>query len=158
MRGGARDFTHSRLMAWVAYDRAVRAVEEFGLQGPIDKWRGMRERIKADILENGWSDRRGAFVQYYGGETLDASLLMMPIVGFLEHDDPRIVGTVLRIRDELSEDGLILRYRTEHGHGRAGGRGRDVPRLLVLDGRCAHQDRPAGRGDRAVRPPPDPAQ
>ena len=116
VRGGKRDFTHSRLMAWVAYDRAVKAIEEYGMKGPVDQWRTMRDTIKADILANGWSDKRKSFVQYYGGETLDASLLMMPIVGFLDADDPRIVSTVLRIRDELSEDGLILRYRTEYGH------------------------------------------
>ena len=91
VRGGARHFTHSRLMAWVAYDRAIRAVEEFGLSGPAAEWRKLRDAIRDDILANGWSDKRKSFVQSYGSDALDASLLLMPLVGFLPPDDPRVV-------------------------------------------------------------------
>ena len=113
VRGGARPFTHSRLMAWVAYDRAVRAVEQFGLAGPVATWRGLRDTIRDDILANGWSDKRKSFVQSYGSDALDASLLLMPLVGFLPPDDPRVVATVDAIGRELTEDGLVLRYRSE---------------------------------------------
>lgn len=113
VRGGSRHFTHSRLMAWVAYDRGVKAVEEFGLSGPVDRWRRIREEIRADILANGWSETRGSFVQYYGADALDASLLLIPTVGFLPPGDPRVVATIEAIQRDLSEDGLILRYRPE---------------------------------------------
>ena len=76
VRGGRRHFTHSRLMAWVAFDRGVKAVEDFGLTGPVEHWRAVREEIRDDILTNGWSGKRGSFVQYYGGDALDASLLL----------------------------------------------------------------------------------
>ncbi len=113
VRGSARHFTHSRLMAWVAYDRAIRAVEEHGLTGPCDEWRRMRDRIRDDILANGWSDKRQSFVQSYGSDALDASLLLMPLVGFLPPEDPRIVSTVEAIRRDLTHDGLVLRYHTD---------------------------------------------
>ncbi len=114
VRGGARHFTHSRLMTWVAYDRAVQAVEQFGLSGPVAEWRKMRDTIRDDILANGWNDKRKSFVQSYGSDVLDASLLLVPLVGFLPPDDPRVVATVDAIGRELTQDGLVLRYRTEH--------------------------------------------
>lgn len=124
VRGGRRDFTHSRLMAWVAYDRGVKAVEDFGLSGPADHWRAVREEIRDDILANGWSEERGSFVQYYGGSALDASLLLIPSVGFLPPDDPRVISTVEAIQRDLVEDGLVLRYRPEETpDGLRGGEG-----------------------------------
>ncbi|SFH27071.1 Glucoamylase (glucan-1,4-alpha-glucosidase), GH15 family [Palleronia marisminoris] len=113
VRGDRRHFTHSRLMAWVAFDRGVKAVEEFGLSGPVDHWRTVREEIRDDILSNGWSDVRGSFVQYYGGEALDASLLLIPSVGFLPPDDARVIATVEAVQRDLVEGGLVLRYRPE---------------------------------------------
>jgi len=112
VRGPRRHFTHSRLMAWVAMDRAVKAVEHYGLSGPVEAWRATRERIHADICQNGFDADKDAFVQYYGGKALDASLLVMPAVGFLPPEDPRIRSTIAAIERELVEGGLVLRYRT----------------------------------------------
>ena len=114
VRGGRRHFTHSRLMAWVAYDRGVKAVEDFGLEGPVEDWRRIRDEIRADIEANGWSEARGSFVQSYDSEALDASLLLIPTMGFLPPDDPRVIATVETIQRELVEGGLVLRYRPEH--------------------------------------------
>jgi GH15 family glucan-1,4-alpha-glucosidase len=100
-------------MAWVAFDRAVRMHEEFGRDGPADCWRELRDEIKAQVLSYGWSERKQAFTQSYGSDDLDASILLMPIVGFLPANDPRIVSTVEAIRHELSVDGLLLRYRSQ---------------------------------------------
>jgi len=111
VRGGRRNFTHSRLMCWVAFDRGVKAVEEFGLDGPVERWRAVRDKINADICRNGWSADKRSFVQYYGGSALDASLLLMAEVGFLKAEDPRFASTVEAIERELMVDGLVLRYR-----------------------------------------------
>lgn len=117
VRGGRRHFTHSKVMAWVALDRAVLAVEEHGLQGPVERWRRVRDEIHADVCEHGWKgdrgDRHPAFTQYYGADHLDASILMMPLVGFLPADDERVVSTVAAVEDELLRDGLVLRYAGE---------------------------------------------
>ncbi|MFU8816113.1 MAG: glycoside hydrolase family 15 protein, partial [Pseudomonadales bacterium] len=113
VRGGRRHFTHSRIMCWVAFDRAIRAVEELHLDGPVDHWRALREEIHADVCRNGWNPERGAFVQHYGGTALDASLLLMAEVGFLPAEDPRFIATVETIERELMLDGLVLRYRVE---------------------------------------------
>ncbi len=113
VRGPLRHFTHSKLMAWVAFDRAVRLNEEFGMSGPVDDWRRTRDEIKEQILELGWNEEKQAFTQAYGLDELDASLLLMPIMGFLPPNDPRIVSTVDAIQRELSVDGLLNRYRTE---------------------------------------------
>jgi GH15 family glucan-1,4-alpha-glucosidase len=113
VRNGRRHFTHSRLMAWVAFDRGVKAVEDLGLSGPMERWREVCETIRGDILANGWSEKRGSFVQHYDGDALDASLLLIPAVGFLPPDDPRVISTVEAIQRELTEDGLVLRYRPE---------------------------------------------
>jgi len=112
IRGEKRHFTHSKVMAWVAFDRAVRSVEEQGLPGPVDEWRATREEIHAEVCERGFSAALGSFTQYYGGSELDASLLLIPLVGFLPIDDPRVVGTVDAVERELMHDGLVLRYRT----------------------------------------------
>jgi GH15 family glucan-1,4-alpha-glucosidase len=113
VRGPARHFTHSKVMAWVAADRAIKAVERFGLQGPVDRWRVLRARIHADVCSKGFDPERNAFVQYYGGKGLDAALLMIPLVGFLPADDPRMIGTVAAIQRELTHDGLVRRYVPE---------------------------------------------
>jgi GH15 family glucan-1,4-alpha-glucosidase len=118
VRGGRQQFTHSKLMAWVAVDRAVKSVEAYGLQGPLDAWRVLRARIHAQICEQGFDAKLNAFVQVYGSRELDASLLMIPMVGFLPPEDPRVRGTVEAIQRELCHDGLVHRYdthRTEDG-------------------------------------------
>ena len=114
VRGGAQHFTHSKLMAWVAADRAVRSVEKFGLDGPLDEWHTLRDDIRADILEHGYDPRRRTFTQYYGSEELDAALLMVPMVGFLPADDERVVGTVAAIEKHLMRDGFVQRYTQRH--------------------------------------------
>ncbi|MBM4441501.1 MAG: glycoside hydrolase family 15 protein [Candidatus Rokubacteria bacterium] len=113
VRGQRRHFTHSKVMAWVALDRAVKAVERFGLDGPEERWRAVRDRIHADVCANGYDPEIGAFVQFYGaGRLLDASLLMIPLVGFLPADDPRMLGTVKAIEEHLTTDGFVARYHT----------------------------------------------
>ena len=115
VRGGRRHFTHSKVMAWVAADRAVKAVERFGLNGPVDRWRRLRAEIHEEVCSEGFDADRGAFVQAYGSKQLDASVLMMALVGFLPADDPRIRATVASIERELMIDGLVARYSTATG-------------------------------------------
>jgi GH15 family glucan-1,4-alpha-glucosidase len=110
VRGPRRHFTHSKVMAWVAFDRGVQAVERFGRNGPADRWREIRSRIHAEVCERGFDVELNSFTQSYGEQRLDASLLMIPLVGFLPADDPRMVGTVAAIERELLHDGLIYRY------------------------------------------------
>ncbi len=110
VRGPRRHFTHSKIMAWVAADRAVKAVERFGLDGPAERWRRLREEIRDEVCERGWDGARQTFTQYYGSAELDAALLMMPLVGFLPANDPRVQGTVAAIERELCEDGFVYRY------------------------------------------------
>ena len=112
VRGGPRHFTHSKVMAWVAFDRAVRSIEEFGLDGPLERWRDVRSQIHAEVCEHGYDAKQNAFVQSFGESTLDASLLLVPIVGFLPPDDPRVQGTVAAIERKLLRDGFVLRYDT----------------------------------------------
>jgi GH15 family glucan-1,4-alpha-glucosidase len=113
VRGPRRHFTHSKVMAWVAFDRAVKAVEKLGREGPVDRWRATRDAIKADVLENGYNAGVGAFVQSYGSDRLDASLLLIPLVGFLPARDERVVGTVEAIQRDLLRDGFVERYRAD---------------------------------------------
>jgi GH15 family glucan-1,4-alpha-glucosidase len=113
VRGPRRHFTHSKLMAWAAFDRAIKAVETFGLAGPLDEWRSLRAQIHEDICKKGLDPERNCFVQYYGGKGVDAALLLIPQVGFLPPEDPRVQATVAAIERELMEGGLVLRYRTE---------------------------------------------
>ena len=122
VRGPARAFTHSRIMCWVAFDRAVKSSERFGLDGPVDRWRAVRDRIRADILDNGFDKAKNSFVQHYGGDALDASLLLIPQVGFLEPDDPRVAGTIAAIERELLHEGFVLRYATQEVDDGVGGR------------------------------------
>jgi GH15 family glucan-1,4-alpha-glucosidase len=117
VRGPARHFTHSKVMAWVAFDRAVRAHEEFGREGPVERWRELRDTIRAEVLERAWSEEKQAYAQSYGSDELDASVLLMPIVGFLDASDERFVSTVEAIRRELTVDGLVLRYRGADDEG-----------------------------------------
>ncbi|GIF12167.1 glycoside hydrolase family 15 protein [Actinoplanes teichomyceticus] len=113
VRGGPKQFTHSKLMAWVAADRAVKAIEEFGLPGPRDRWTRLRDDIRADILKKGYDPRRATFTQFYGSVELDAAMLMVPLVGFLPADDERVRGTVAAIEEHLLVDGFVQRY-TQH--------------------------------------------
>ena len=112
VRGGPRHFTHSKVMAWVAFDRAVRSIEEFGLDGPLERWRDIRASIHREVCEHGYDAGQNAFVQSFGDATLDASLLLLPMVGFLPPDDPRVRGTVAAIERKLVRDGLVMRYDT----------------------------------------------
>jgi GH15 family glucan-1,4-alpha-glucosidase len=110
VRSGPRQFTFSKVMTWVAFDRAVRSSETFALRGPVDRWRELRAQIHADVCKKGWNAKLGAFTQTYGGDQLDASLLLMPLLGFLPPADPRVVSTVRTIERNLMRDGLLLRY------------------------------------------------
>jgi GH15 family glucan-1,4-alpha-glucosidase len=112
VRGPPRHFTHSKVMCWVAFDRAVKMVENLGVDGPVEHWRALRDRIHADVCARGYSAKRGCFVQSYGSEELDAALLQIPLVGFLPATDPRVVATVRAIERELTVDGLVQRYLT----------------------------------------------
>jgi GH15 family glucan-1,4-alpha-glucosidase len=111
-------------MVWVAVDRAIRGAEAFGLPAPLDRWRALRTLIHDTVCRAGYSDERGSFVQYFGGDTLDASLLLLPLVGFLPPDDARIKGTLEAIGRDLMVDGLVRRYHTsETDDGLSGGEG-----------------------------------
>ncbi|MEK0084827.1 glycoside hydrolase family 15 protein [Benzoatithermus flavus] len=112
VRGGRQHFTYSKAMAWVAFDRALRIAESFGLDGELDRWRAARTAIHAEVCERGFDPEQGSFVQAYGSKALDASLLLLPQVGFLPPDDPRIRGTVAAIERKLVKDGFVLRYDT----------------------------------------------
>jgi len=112
VRGPRRHFTHSKLMAWVAFDRAIQAVEHFGLEGPVESWRNHRDALREEICERGYNPEKNAFVQEYDGSALDASLLMLPLVGFLPAEDERVKGTIAAIEKELLVDGFVMRYHT----------------------------------------------
>ena len=113
VRGPPRQFTHSKVMVWVAFDRAIKDAEANGLEGPIDRWRELRDQVHAQICDKGFDRRINSFVQFYGSTHLDASLLLIPQVGFLPPDDPRVLGTIAAIEDNLLINGLVLRYSTE---------------------------------------------
>jgi GH15 family glucan-1,4-alpha-glucosidase len=113
VRGPVRHFTHSKVMAWVAFDRAVRTVEQFGREGPVDRWREVRDEIHADVCARGFDTELGTFVQSYGSTRLDASLLLIPLVGFLPVEDERVSGTIEAVGRELERDGLIVRYEAD---------------------------------------------
>ncbi|MEJ5915541.1 glycoside hydrolase family 15 protein [Pseudokineococcus sp. 1T1Z-3] len=115
MRGDLHHFTHSRAMVWAALDRGARAVREGGMEGPAERWEELRERVRAEIEEHGWDAGRGTYTQVYGKPHVDASLLMLPQVGYLAADDPRMVGTVRAIEEDLLRGGLVLRYDTGPG-------------------------------------------
>jgi len=113
VRGPRRHFTHSKVMAWTALDRAIKTVERHGLEGPVDHWRALRTEIHDQICRAGYDPQRNTFVQYYGAEALDGSLLMIPLVGFLPASDPRVRGTVEAIQRELMTDGFVKRYHAD---------------------------------------------
>ena len=113
IRGPRRHFTHSKVMAWVALDRAIKAVELMGHDGPVDRWRAVRRELHDEVCREGYDSGRDSFVQFYGADHLDASLLQIPLVGFLPADDPRVKGTVAAIQRELMVDGLVHRYPPE---------------------------------------------
>jgi GH15 family glucan-1,4-alpha-glucosidase len=117
VRGEQRHFVHSKVMAWAGFDRAVRAVEDYGLDGPVRRWRELRDRIHAQVCERGFDPDRGTFTQFYGSKGLDAALLLLPQVGFLPWDDPRVVGTVEAVQRELSRDGFLMRYDVDADGG-----------------------------------------
>ena len=111
VRGPRRQFTHSKVMAWVAVDRAVKAIERSGVEGPLERWRALRATIHDQVCRQGYDSNRGSFVQYYGSSALDGSLLMIPLVGFLPPSDPRVRGTLRAIEQDLQVEGLVRRYR-----------------------------------------------
>ncbi|MEJ1977316.1 MAG: glycoside hydrolase family 15 protein [Acetobacteraceae bacterium] len=112
VRGGPQLFTYSKVMAWVAFDRMVQDVEQHGLDGPVERWRAVRDEIHATVCEQGFNPQKNAFVQAFGSDQLDASCLIIPLVGFLPHDDPRVLGTTAAVERELLKDGFVLRYST----------------------------------------------
>ena len=130
VRGEPRHFVHSKVLAWAGVNGAVEAVERHGLDGPVDRWRRLREEIHADVCAKGWDPVRGTFTQFYGSQGLDAALLLIPQVGFLPWDDERVVGTVDAVQRELTSDGFLLRYDTA-SDGRVDGLpGEEAPFLL----------------------------
>jgi GH15 family glucan-1,4-alpha-glucosidase len=142
VRGKRLHFTHSKVMAWVAFDRGIRLCAEFGREGPVDRWRAIRDEIHAQVCREAWSDRLGSFTQSYGSSQLDASLLLMPQVGFLPPEDPRVRGTLEAVQRQLSWEGFLLRYRSEDAiDGLPVGEGAFLPcsfwlvDALTLDGR-----------------------
>jgi GH15 family glucan-1,4-alpha-glucosidase len=112
VRGPRRHFTHSKVMAWVAIDRAVKTIERCGVVGPIDRWKALRQEIHTQVCDQGFNTSKGSFTQYYGCDEMDASLLMIPLVGFLPATDPRVRGTIEAVERELVDGGFVLRYRT----------------------------------------------
>ena len=144
VRGGRRHFVHSKVMAWVAVDRAVQDIEQFALPAPLDRWRALRDTMHDEICARGFDVAKNSFVQSYGSDQVDASLLMIPLVGFLDHDDPRVRGTVAAIERELLSDGFVLRYRTEAGaDGLPPGEGAFLPCSFWLVDNYAKQGRTA---------------
>jgi GH15 family glucan-1,4-alpha-glucosidase len=115
VRGGRRHFTHSKVMAWVAFDRMIRSVEEFGLHGPVARWREIRDAIHSQVCEKGFDSAQNSFVQSYGSTSLDASLLLIAMVGFLPASDSRIRGTLAAIEKGLIQKGFVQRYHTSEG-------------------------------------------
>jgi GH15 family glucan-1,4-alpha-glucosidase len=144
VRGPRRHFTHSKVMAWVAVDRAVRSVERLGLDGPMDEWKRLRQDIHDEVCQRGYDPDLGAFTWYYGSKSLDAALLRIPLVGFLPPSDPRVVGTVAAVRQGLAADGFVRRYEPESNSfvdGLSGNEGAFLPCTfwladnLILQGR-----------------------
>ena len=148
VRGPSRHFTHSKVMAWVAADRAVKAVERFGLDGPADRWRQLRDDVHEEVCREGWDAERRTFTQFYGSKELDAALLMVPLVGFLPPSDERVRGTVEAIERELCVDGFVLRYtQTSQVDGLPPGEGAFIACTFWLADNYAL----LGRHDDAVR-------
>jgi GH15 family glucan-1,4-alpha-glucosidase len=141
-RGPRRHFTHSKVMAWVVFDRAVRLVERYGLDAPLERWKQVRDEIHREVCERGYDTGRHTFTQYYGSSELDASVLTIPIVGFLPGSDERVTGTIDAVSRELGRDGFVGRYSTaETDDGLPGGEGQFLAcsfwlvNALALNGR-----------------------
>jgi GH15 family glucan-1,4-alpha-glucosidase len=115
VRGPRRHFTHSKVMAWVGFDRAIKTVENQGAPGDADRWRRVRDEIHEQVCKQGYDAERNTFTQYYGSEELDAATLLIPAVGFLPPDDARVIGTIDAIQSELAADGWVRRYSTGEG-------------------------------------------
>jgi GH15 family glucan-1,4-alpha-glucosidase len=115
VRGEPRQFTFSKIMCWVAFDRGIKSVEQYGLEGPCEHWKQVRQQIAEQILECAYDRERNTFVQYYGARDLDASLLLIPQLGFLPPEDPRVHGTIFAVERELTRDGLVCRYPSHPG-------------------------------------------
>jgi GH15 family glucan-1,4-alpha-glucosidase len=115
IRGDRQHFTHSRVMVWAALDRAVRAVEDHGLPGDVERWRTLRDRVHREVLRRGFDTDRGTFTQHYDTSEVDAALLLIPTVGFLPYDDERVLGTIRAVEEDLMHEGFLLRYRTHSG-------------------------------------------
>lgn len=115
VRGGRKHFTHSKVMAWVAFDRVLQDAAKYGLEAPVERWSAVRDEIHRTVCEKGYDATLGSFTQSFGSRELDASLLLIPAVGFLPVDDPRVAGTIAAIERDLVSDGFVLRYRTESG-------------------------------------------
>jgi GH15 family glucan-1,4-alpha-glucosidase len=113
IRGEPRHFTHSLAMVWAAFDRGVHAIEKHGLEGPLDKWLAIRDRVREQVLTRGFDAERNTFTQHFDTTEVDASLLILPLIGFIDGDDPRMLGTIAAIEEDLIRDGLVLRYRTQ---------------------------------------------
>ncbi|SFK64419.1 glycoside hydrolase family 15 protein [Methylocapsa palsarum] len=141
-RGGRKHFTHSKVMAWVAFDCAIRSVEEFGLEAPVSRWQAVRKAIHEQVCTQGFDSSQNSFVQSYGAASLDASLLLIPIVGFLPSSDQRVLGTLSAIERNLIRDGLVIRYETETGiDGLSPGEGAFLPCSFWLADNYALQGR-----------------
>jgi len=147
VRGAPRHFTYSKVMAWVAFDRAIKSAETFGLEGPLEEWRTLREEICDEVFAKGFDPELGTFVQAYGTKHLDASLLLMPAVGFLAASDPRMEGTIAAIERRLLRDGFVLRYDTAADDGLPPGEGAFLAcsfwlvDVYILQGRMADAER-----------------
>ena len=142
VRGPRRHFTHSKVMAWVAVDRTVKAIERFGLKGPVERWRKLCTAIHDEVCRKEFDTERNTFVQFYGGKELDASLLMIPLVGFLPPDDPRVRGTIAAIQSDLVRDGFVARYNPkEEVDGLPPGEGVFLPCTFWLADNLALQGR-----------------
>jgi GH15 family glucan-1,4-alpha-glucosidase len=145
VRGDRRHFTHSKVMAWVAADRMARSVRTHGLPGPVLRWEALRDQIHQDVVTHAFDASRNTFTQAYGSTALDASLLLIPRVGFLPGTDPRVLGTIAAVRRELSEGGLIKRYQTSQtDDGLKGSEGLFIAcSFWLVDALCAAEQRPA---------------
>ncbi len=144
VRSEPQHFVHSKVMCWVAFDRAISAVERFGLEGPVDHWRQIRDAIHTEVCERGFDEKVGAFVQAYGVPHLDAAALLIPIVGFLPARDPKVLSTTAAIERELVRDGLVLRYDTDRSEdGLEGGEGAFLACSFWLADNMILQDREA---------------
>jgi GH15 family glucan-1,4-alpha-glucosidase len=130
VRGPRRHFVHSKVLAWVAFDRAVQTVESFGLDGPVDHWRSIRAEIHDEVTSRGFNPNLNSFTQSYESTELDASTLLIPILGFLPPDDPRVIGTVDAVQKHLTRDGFVERYKPRAHNdvdGLSGGEGVFLP-------------------------------